>query len=95
MSSDFYPASLSRNLVRAGAFGYRENAALRLLLDAARNAVRRQDRDPGSAVNFMAFPDFGRKPETRPQVLSSGRFRLRALTVTVLGKPPLAGPLPL
>ncbi|MBB4566726.1 hypothetical protein GGE67_001987 [Rhizobium leucaenae] len=47
MSSDFYPACVSRNLVRAGTFGYHENAKFlsrpddAIQLDAGMTRLRR------------------------------------------------------
>ncbi|MCX8999608.1 hypothetical protein NOF55_21105 [Rhizobiaceae bacterium BDR2-2] len=93
MSSDFYPSSLSRNLVRTGAFGYRENAALHLLLSAAEDVARNAGHDRGSTVNFVAFPDFDRKAKTGPKVVSFGRTHLRTLALS-RGKHPFTGPLP-
>ncbi|QWW66178.1 hypothetical protein [Rhizobium sp. WYJ-E13] len=62
MSSDFYPPSLSRNLIRTGAFGYRENVALGIL-DRAEAAGRQGDRFE-AAESFVAFPNFSHGPET-------------------------------
>lgn len=61
MSSDFYPACLARNLVRAGTFGYRENADLRSRPD---DANRTDSRHNLPTVNFVAFPNFSRRRKT-------------------------------
>ena len=63
MSSDFYPPSLSRNLIRTGAFGYRENVALGIL-DRAEAAAGRQGDRFEAVESFVAFPNFSRGPET-------------------------------
>lgn len=57
MSSDFYPACLSRNLVRTATSEYRENADCPSRPD---DALAERRRDPVTA-SFMAFPDFGGK----------------------------------
>lgn len=64
MSSDFYPSSLSRNLIRTGAFAYRENVALGILNRAEDAAGGQQSDRFESASSFVAFPDFSRGPHT-------------------------------
>lgn len=60
MSSDFYSACLSRNLVRSGGLEYRENAAIPLLY----NAIEADGCHDLSVANFTSFPDFDRKRKT-------------------------------
>jgi hypothetical protein len=62
MSSDFYPPSLSRNLIRTGAAGYRENVALGILDRAEVAAAGRPGQSFGSSGTFAAFPDFSHGP---------------------------------
>ncbi len=61
MSSDFYSACLSRNLVRSGGLEYRENAA-----------IETDGRHDLSVSNFTTFPDFSRKRKTG--VFEDGRI---------------------
>ncbi|MCJ7997951.1 hypothetical protein J5N58_25520 [Rhizobium cremeum] len=61
MSSDFYPACLARNLVRAGTFGYRENVDLCSVPD---NANRTDGQRNLPTVNFVAFPNFSGRRKT-------------------------------
>lgn len=88
MSSDFYSSSLSRNLVRTGGAGYRENVSLRFLLNAAEETAMRLDR--GAPIGFAAFPDFGLRTDFARSV-PAGRIRLSQGTLP-FGKHPLAGP---
>lgn len=88
MSSDFYPSSLSRNLIRTGAFGYRENVALGILNRAEDAASGRQDQRFEAAVSFVAFPDFSRGPETGQgtnalRIHSLGQLRLATLAASL------------
>lgn len=99
MSSDFYPSSLSRNLIRTGAFAYRENVALGIL-NRAEDVAARQQRDSFEAVgSFVAFPDFSRGPQagrgtnTR-RIHSLGKLRLSTLAAS-LDKRSGIEPLPL
>ena len=55
MSSEFYSSSLSRNLVRTGGAGYRENASLRLLLGKAEETAERVDYYRGETTGFRPF----------------------------------------
>ncbi|TRA97418.1 MULTISPECIES: hypothetical protein [Rhizobium/Agrobacterium group] len=87
MSSEFYSPSLSRNLVRTGGAGYRENASLRLLLNAAEETAIRQDRD----AYFAAFPDFGVQTDVSKRSVPAGRIRLSKPTLS-FGKQSLPGP---
>lgn len=86
MSSEFYPPSLSRNLVRTGGAGYRENVSLRLLLNAAEETAVRLDRD----ACFAAFPDFGLHTDMVQKPVSAGRIRLSKPALS-FGKHPLTG----
>lgn len=61
MSSDFYPSSLSRNLVRTGMLGYRENLALCALLMVDRPTQEPGFRNAGPEMDFAVFPDFSGK----------------------------------
>ena len=56
MSSNEYPACVSRNLVRTSAFGYRDHANLCALLETTvgQDAQRRL-----SLASMTMFPDFG------------------------------------
>lgn len=90
MSSDFYSSSLSRNLVRTGGLGYRENASLRLLLSAAEETAMRLDQDRGASSGFTAFPDFGLQPDMVRRTFYAGRIRLSKPTLP-FGKLPLNG----
>lgn len=99
MSSDFYPSSLSRNLIRTGAFGYRENVVLGILNRAEKAAARQQDERLDAAVGFAAFPDFGRRSDTAEgtklvYVHSLGQSRLSTLAAS-LDERSITGPLPL
>lgn len=58
MSSDFYPACLSRNLVRTQAPEYRDNADSFLSVNDTASAKYQQKR---VTAGFLAFPDFGGK----------------------------------
>jgi hypothetical protein len=80
MSSEFYSSSLSRNLVRTGGAGYRENASLRLLLGKAEETAERVDYYRG---------DFSRQTRMARSLLSAGRIRL---TNPAVEKNPLSGP---
>lgn len=87
MSSDFYPSSLSRNLIRTGAFGYRENVALGIL-NRAEDAAVQQDQRLEDASNFVAFPDFSRGPEAGHgtnalRIHSLGQLRLSTLAASL------------
>ena len=98
MSSDFYPSSLSRNLIRTGAFAYRENVALGIL-NRAEDAARQQCDRFAAVGSFAAFPDFSRGPQAgrgtnaRP-VHSLGQLRLSTLAAS-LDKRSGIGPLPI
>ena len=87
MSSEFYAPSLSLNLVRTGGAGYRENASLRLLLNAAEETAVRQDRD----TCFSVFPDFGVQTDVLKRAVPAGRIRLSNSTLS-FGKHSLTGP---
>ena len=89
MSSEFYSSSLSRNLVRTGGVGYRENASLRLLLGKAEETAERVDYYRGEPTGFSAFPDFSRQTRMARSLLSAGRIRL---TNPAVEKNPLSGP---
>ncbi len=58
MSSDFYPSSLSRNLIRTGAFAYRENVALGILNRAEDAAGEQQDDRFRIRQQFRGFSRF-------------------------------------
>jgi len=58
MSSEFYSSSLSRNLVRTGGAGYRENASLRLLLGKAEETAERVDYYRGETTGFFGLSGF-------------------------------------
>lgn len=103
MSSNLYPASLSRNLVRTGAFGYRENVALGLL--AIAETLSGDEGQRLDAVgSFLAFPDFSRRGDVSSGLseMTSGDMRARSLgrprlspSAASLDKHSLIGPLPL
>jgi hypothetical protein len=61
MSSDSYPSNLSRNLVRTGTLGYRENLALCALLMVDRPTPGPGFRHAGPEMDFAVFPDFSGK----------------------------------
>ncbi len=92
MSSDFYSSSLSRNLVRTGGAGYRENASLRVLLGKAEETAGRLDQDHREASGFSAFPDFSRQTRMARSLASAGRIRLTGPALP-LQTNPLSGPL--
>lgn len=56
MSSNEYSAYISQNLVQISTFGYREQAALRALLETA---VTREAQRKLPLAGLRAFPDFG------------------------------------
>jgi hypothetical protein len=102
MSSDFYPSSLSRNLIRTGAFGYRENVALGIL-NRAEDAAVQQDQRFEDTSNFLAFPDFSHGSETGHGTnalrihyprQSQGQLRLSTLAASLDERSGI-GPLPL
>ncbi|MBB3656465.1 hypothetical protein FHX15_001693 [Rhizobium sp. BK650] len=62
MSSDFYSPSLSRNLIRTGAFAYRENIVLGILDRAEDAAAGLEDGHFEATGSFAAFPDFSHGP---------------------------------
>lgn len=99
MSSDFYPSSLSRNLIRTGAFGYRENVVLGILIRAEKAAAGQKDQRLDAACGFAAFPDFGKGSDTAQgtsfvYVHSLGQPRLSTLAAS-LDERSITGPLPL
>jgi hypothetical protein len=99
MSSDFYPSSLSRNLIRTGAFGYRENVALGILNRAEDAAARQRDQRFEAIGNFVAFPDFSRGPQAgrgtnARRIHSLGQLHVSTLAAS-LDKRSGIGPLPL
>lgn len=75
MSSDFYSACLSRNLVRTATSEYRENADFPSRQD---DALAERRRDPVTA-SFMAFPDFGGK-----RMKATFGASLRTVSITLL-----------
>lgn len=91
MSSDFYSSSLSRNLVRTGGAGYRENASLRLLLGAAEEKAVHLERARGEPIGFSAFPDFSLQTHMAQRLVSAGRIRLSKPALP-FGENPLSGP---
>lgn len=91
MSSDFYSSSLSRNLVRTGGAGYRENASLHLLLGATESPTGRSEY-LGQPTGFSAFPDFRLYADKARKTVSTGRIRL-GKPILSFGEHPLAGPL--
>lgn len=93
MSSDFYHASLSRNLIRTGAFGYRENAGPHILLNIADEVALLADDGRASLKDFTAFPDFGRKGQAGSPAISLGRQRLAVLAASLANRT-VSGPLP-
>ncbi|MBB4103680.1 hypothetical protein [Allorhizobium borbori] len=94
MSSDIYPSSLSRNLVRAGAYGYRENAVLGLFLTEVEGAGEEAGLGFASATTFVTYPDFGTMPTVRPTAVNFGRNHLSMQAVS-LGQRTAVGPHPL
>ena len=83
MSSDFYPSSLSRNLIRTGAFAYRENVALGIL-DCATDTARNPGNLSEAIGSFVAFPDFSGEAQTRRgthrrRVYAAGQLPLSTL----------------
>lgn len=88
MSSDFYPPNLSRNLVSAGAFGYRENVALCLSMKAAEDATREEKRAPRRIMNFLVFPNFGLDVETAPRRIQNDVSHLRHMVASLESYPP-------
>ena len=94
MSSDIYPSSLSRNLVRAGAYGYRENAGLGLYSTAAEGGVDEEGQSFAAATTFVTYTDCGTKPAVRPRAINFGQNHLSMLAVS-LGQRPAIAPHPL
>lgn len=83
MSSDFYHPCLSRNLVRTGVSGYRENARFLFLLNAAEDAVRYETRHDRPTMSFVAFPDFDLGRRTGARTVSFEQCHLRPLAASL------------
>ncbi|MCL6708309.1 hypothetical protein M8R20_15015 [Pseudomonas sp. R2.Fl] len=93
MSSEFYLTNLSRNLVRVGTFGYRENVALRLLPGTAGEAPRQHEprHEHRPVITFQAVRATGRTAASPPAEVF-GRSRLRRLAAPAARAPGEQGP---
>lgn len=91
MSSDIYPPNLSRNLVSTGTFGYRENAALCLLMKAAEDSTRDEKRAPRRIMNFLVFPSFDLDGHMAPRKDLPDASHLHRMVASLENYPP-AGP---
>jgi hypothetical protein len=74
MSSDFYSSSLSRNLVRTGAFGYRENTAVRDALDGSEEVEMREHQGSLTLRNVLMLADLGWKAKAASQFVFRNRY---------------------
>lgn len=74
MSSGFYPSSLSRNLVRAGAFGYRENTAVCDVLDGSEEVEMREHQGSLTLRNVLMLADLGWKAKAASHSVFRNRY---------------------